>query len=772
MTDDSRITFAARTPRTPRSFARRQVAVTFARITATALLPLLGAAAALELWRGNIRVPFAYRSDSLFYEALIKGVLEHGWVLENPSLGAPFVQQLADFPQQTEALHLLLIKLIGLAAQDAGTAMNVFYLLSFPLTALAAAVFFRSVGISWPVSLGASLLFALLPYHFHRGVQPDPLLTRHQHVLFTAYYGVPLAAFLAVATWEGRTFFGLGAATRRTLGSSPRARHVARAYLLPVVLCAIIASATIYFAAFAILLLGFATMAALMRGLPRSVAASGVILMVLIAAVVLLHLTPSIALRAAEGVNTDTPVRSALATQMHSLQLADLVLPMSGHRIEQLAELAERRAATSRLDESAVGLGFAAVLGLGVMVIAALRRDRDGTSWRRRRLGTLMALTAAAFVIGMTGGISALISLLATPQLRAWSRIELFIGLFALAALALVTEGWTRRVLARRPARTARLATAAGLAVALVIGILDQTSPALVPAYDELSRSYVEDRAFFRDIEARLPAGTAVLQLPVTYFPEEAGHVQMKPYLHTRTLRWSYGLVKGREAGWQSYLAHGAERVPVRLALLADYGGVLVKRDLYEGGGQAVEEDLRTATGTEPLVSPDGDWAFYDLRPALPLIGDLSGAEIAAAREQLLEPVRIRWSEGFDPAFSDGARRIREVAERATLEFTNPTGDTRRVRFAARVATISALRGAVAITWPDGTTDRMQLRPSGVFVSRSLEVPPGGATVALRAFVLEPPMRPFGRRAFRIVDAWVIDEALLALVEPPTAEAP
>jgi hypothetical protein len=58
---------------------------------------IVSAALVLELWRSDLRVPFAYSSDALFVEAVTKN-LEHGWYYANPSLAAPFGQELYDFP--------------------------------------------------------------------------------------------------------------------------------------------------------------------------------------------------------------------------------------------------------------------------------------------------------------------------------------------------------------------------------------------------------------------------------------------------------------------------------------------------------------------------------------------------------------------------------------------------------------------------------------------------------------------------------------------------
>src|SRR5690349_516895 len=105
---------------------------------------------ALRVWRGRLDVPFQIRGDGGFYLMLVKGVLDHGWIWTNASLGAPFGQQLYDFPQGADNLNLLIIKVLGGAVGNAATTANLFFLLTFPLTAVGAYAAFRWLKVSVP----------------------------------------------------------------------------------------------------------------------------------------------------------------------------------------------------------------------------------------------------------------------------------------------------------------------------------------------------------------------------------------------------------------------------------------------------------------------------------------------------------------------------------------------------------------------------------------------------------------------------------------------
>ncbi|MDQ1444664.1 MAG: hypothetical protein QOI20_1128, partial [Acidimicrobiaceae bacterium] len=155
-------------------------------------------AGALRLWRANLRVPFIYGGDANSHAMLFKAVMEHGWYEANPNLGAPYGQHFHDFPM-ADNLHLVVGKVLGLFTHSYALVVNVYFLATFGLAALTALWVLRWLGMSRPVSLVMSVLFAILPYHFMRG---------ETHLFLAAYYGVPLATYLLFKAVRGESLLG------------------------------------------------------------------------------------------------------------------------------------------------------------------------------------------------------------------------------------------------------------------------------------------------------------------------------------------------------------------------------------------------------------------------------------------------------------------------------------------------------------------------------------------------------------------------------------
>ena len=186
----------------------------------------------LRLWRADLHTPLDYHWDSLFNLMTVKGVLDHGGYNENPSLGAPYGQELYDLAMSSERLNLWLIEGLGFLSSDPAVVMNLFYLLTFPLTALSAFLCLRLLEVSAGVATVLSLLYSLLPYHFFRG---------EDHLYLSAYYSVPLAAYLIISVLAGKRVFA-----RREAAARGITAYASGSSLLALAFCVVIGSTGVY----------------------------------------------------------------------------------------------------------------------------------------------------------------------------------------------------------------------------------------------------------------------------------------------------------------------------------------------------------------------------------------------------------------------------------------------------------------------------------------------------------------------------------------------
>jgi phosphoglycerol transferase len=598
-----------------------------------AVLALGAAVLTLRLWNADLAVPFRYSAadDTKFYLGLVKGIIDHGWALTNSSLGAPLHQQLYDFPQGADNLNWLLIKALAVLWPHAGTVVNLFFLLSFPLTAVAAYLVMRQLGVSRAVAVVCGTVFALLPYHFFRS---------DSHLMLSAYYSVPLGAYLFVRIVQGEPLLSSGRWFSARTGWT-------------VLSCVLIASTGLYYAVFAFVLVLAGTVLALAARHSRAVVLSGAAVAVLIAAVLAVNLSPTIVYRLRHGANSRV-TRSAAEGDDLGLSISYLVLPPLADRIAPLRHVTEQyRSSTppagycEQCFESVgtvgtVGFGWLAIVGIAALL---------GAPWALKRPGVERAAAAGVAVciaVGATGGASSLVREYVSNDIRAWNRMSLQIAFFSLLAVGLLLDA------ARRRLRAPGFAALLGAIVALTV--YEQSAASNAPPYARDASEYSSDQRFVAAIERALPAGASVLQLPYVPYPEgyqpymspdqtspfspqvNFEYELMRGYLQSRELRWSYGAMKGRASDWESRLASLPVSLAVTGAAAAGFDGVYVDLRGYPGGlGPRLQRALGRLLRVAPLGS--GYLLFYDLRPYRGRLSSIhSPGQLAALRDAVLHP--------------------------------------------------------------------------------------------------------------------------------------
>jgi phosphoglycerol transferase len=719
-----------------------------------ALVSLVALTWVMRLWRGDLSIPFVYEFDGLWHGELVKSIVDHGWYQVNNNLGAPFGQRLYDVPQNADNLQLLIIRAISEVASGYGTVINLYYLLSFPLIVVSAFFVLRRLGISPAVAGCCSVLFALAPYHF---------LRRELHLFLSGYYAVPLGAYLFLTVLAGGALFARRAAPARGVLA-----FASRRTLITLAMCAVIGSASIYYAGFTLVLVTAAVALALIAGRDRKRALGGALAIAAIVAMLAVNLAPAVVYRIEHGANTQVAQRSETEAERYQLKLTQLVLPVSDHRLKPLARLKERyrRETTTPgyFNESySAALGVVAAVGFASLLLVALLRLAGARAElvQEPRYGHAAAGALLAFLIATFGGISTLIAYYVTPQLRAWNRLSIFISFFSFLAVALALDALRRRLAIRR----ANVAFGAVLAAVLVIGVLDQTTPVDVPQYRQLKAQFRSDDAFVRGIERRLPRGASVFQLPYMGFPESKTIHRMyiysaaRGYLHSHHLRWSYGAMQGRPADWSLDLSDKPVSLVLPAVAAAGFDGIYLDRDGYADSGRAVETALARLGAGRPVLSRQRDLAFFDLRSYRShLRTSRSAAELRALAGATLHPrIGTAWTSGFRRGQQGERGYARAAAGQAALQVDNRSRRPRAAVFTATIRPLSAGVTSVHVRYPDGSSATVRLFPTGAKLRRSLLLAPGRSR--LRVAALPAQQGPQAQREFD--DAAVLDPAFL-----------
>ncbi|HPG95007.1 MAG TPA: hypothetical protein PLR28_10675 [Dokdonella sp.] len=585
------------------------------------------------------RIPAAYEGDGLYYGMLIKGVIDSGWYLQNPWLGAPFGLDMGPFPMADDT-HFAMIRMLGLVTGEFGATLTLFTLGSYATAAISAYAVMRLLGLGRILAAVGAFLFSLQAYHFWRG----------GHLFLASYFSVPIFVGVAMALYRQP--------------ASGKHRWI---WLPGIAALLLLASGTgVYYAFFGCLLIGFAAIAAGIeqkRWRPFVLgAAAGIVILLGTFANLAPHLA-SIHRHFGDEVTTD---RKPSESEYYGLRFVQMALPSLSHRRVELRERAQlyEKNAPYVNENATAALGLLALSGFILSILTLLMQSGSVPGSQARRFG---ALNAVAFGYATVGGLGTTFAWLVTAQFRGLNRISIVIAFISLCALltAVQTLGDRIKSLRLRHALTALLAMALA-----VFGFWDQ-----VPDWNQfnLARAnqvgFEKDEAAGKAIERALPAEARVYQLPHVSFPEappvlnEGSHGLARRYLHTRGIAWSYGAMRGRESDqWIQVM----ETIPLpeRIARLAaaDFDAVLVERAAYVDGGVAIEQEISALLGAPILICPDRSCALFRIeKNGLPAMSPL----VLAVRGSGF----LRWSTGLNGGIE--AESAGETAARMFL--LNPT---------------------------------------------------------------------------------------------------
>ena len=604
------------------------------------------AAVLYRLWDASLRVPlYQDRADARLIANLVQNITTRGWYQSNPHLGAPYGQQLYDFPHGGETWQLAALKVISLFSSDYGLTMNVYFIAGFGVTAAVTLLVLRHLGFGFPAAALVAFLYTFLPFHFWH---------EESHLFRSSYFYAPLACLVLLWSLSWRERF-LGDPEPKPRGSwrdglvwnlrhNLRVPRVAAA----VAVCLVLAGTETMTTAFTITLLAATgALAALRRRDPAQLLVSGALAAVL-AVTFLLLLWPTINYVRTYGANEVAARREVIDQERYGLKISAMVLPSPDHRSAVLGSLGSRAEKSSPVGyEKGMALTTLGALGfLGALYRVLTggwtgRRGREPDE-RERLLDHAGLIIAVATLFATISGFGLVLGVAGFSQVRVWNRVVLLIAFLSFAFVAHWLERAPEWVRSRRLGRPLPVIVALAVGVA-AFGIWDGGVPARRD-YEELDADFASDRAFVARIERTVPDGTNVFQIPVIPFPEgpTAGTMldydQLRPFLQSDgTTNWSYGAIKGRpDADWQLRIRNHIGTMGALPALLGmGFGGLWVDTFGYDDGGTAIRAELRDVLGVEPMVSPNGRHLYYDLGPYRDRLGRSDADLRALARRQL-----------------------------------------------------------------------------------------------------------------------------------------
>jgi phosphoglycerol transferase len=564
------------------------------------------------------------------------------------------------------------------------------------------------------------------------------------HLILSAYYFIPLVVM--VLLWITTKQFSL-----RT-----------KKFLVSALICVAVGSSGVYYPFFSCFMLLVAGAIAALKFETFKPLLTAFILVGIIGATVTINLSPSFIYRHKHGT-AGVLQRNPGEAESFGLKISQLILPITGHRINALDQIKRLHNRYTWFNESdAASLGTVGTIGFLALLAQLLRRKEIVTSTTPGLFQDLSLLNLFALLLGLVGGFGYIFAVLISSGIRCYNRLSIFIAFFSLMAIGIGLEKIYRRV------STPRSIFCLLVTLALIAGILDQTTPAYVPNYMPdhavIKAEYLSDEQFVNRIEASVPAGAMIFQLPYIQFPEQEQVQQMidydhfRGYVHSKHLRWSYGAMKNRDDDrvQERVAALPAEEF-VRALAFGGFSGIYVDRRGYQDGGTAKESELSKILQEKPLISPDGRLLFFNITDYTSrLRQQYSDAEWQEKQELSFRPLLVDWTGGFSGLETGPSKTWRWSSSEGELHIRNISQRPRNIRLEMLFATAHEQMSDLTLTGLISEQLKVNSQPS--FYSKVVTVPPGEAVVkfscsAPRAYApLDPRFLVFRVEDFKMTE--------------------
>ncbi len=575
----------------------------FIQIIALPIIVLVIASVFGSFYWGCLKndLPLSYEGDAF---PVMMGIKGYATGESNPflprylhQLNAPFVGAWSDFPREKmiDWPAGILVRFFGIVN---GTSLFVLILqIMAGISFYACGRVIIGIREKQDVLASCAILFGLAPYAFLRNLQ---------HLALTAYWHIPLLITILIwFGWRERVFFSRQQGIAFSCASAFLAGNLNPYYLGPfLIILSLLALGKLIERQWNDILLFFAVVASAVAGF-------------------LIQNIDTFLYIAQHGKNPAAVSRNLWWMVKFGLYFPDLLIPRA-HQNEFINKIAwslyHGRVPQELWGESqtvyigiVAGIGFVAMLLLGVAWISARKYEK---------VSPFFWLGTGIVTFSIAGGLNYLLGAFGFLLLRATARSSIIISCIA---LYFVCENIPSRI-----GKKWRIS----LSVLLVmVGVWDQLPR--YPKWEQKIRErawadYQSDARLFPWLESQLQQGAMVFELPVKDYPEmgpvrEMGDYEhLRPVLHTKELRFSYGTIKGRgDTDWQKTVA---SKTPAdMIAELERYGfsAILINRKAYKDTANTLKSSFEMAGAT--LLCQNADFIIFRLMPSpspeLPLIG-------------------------------------------------------------------------------------------------------------------------------------------------------
>ena len=548
----------------------------------------------------DLNVPFHYGTygDSIGPMGKAKLLSESFKAYLYERWAAPFGSNVStNYPTILSNTTSLAYIILSFFVEEPGKIVNIYFFSLFYFIALSMYITMRQIKIREWISLLGSLNFALLPYIFFRG---------SMHLVLSEYQFIPFVFLICFWMMFDESYLKF----QRGFWRNPK-------NIFTLIVCIFIANNGIgyypFFSCFFFCIIGlYMIVQKRYKELWKIVKVIFGVVANMIVAVL-----PAISYKLSHSEQKEVISRSYREVEEYSLSLVRMFIPTNSHGIPFLEELSSKLGTLSWANENTSAyIGIIGIIGFCTLILCLLKKKRDTEYDEKMHMLSMLLILACLFAT--IDGFNMIFSFLVTDTMRTYTRISVFIACICILAFGLYAEN----ILTKVKGKNSRIVGYAVIIMLFVIGSLEQIPTNMKRDYAEDIAKYYSDQKFIKEIEASLPEDSMIFQLPVQLYPEGGYNSNLIGFIHSDSLRWSYGALKseGESSFLQAVASLQVEEMLDTLAAIG-YTGICVDIEAYgmigtyaETDGEMLVEQLQSLLGEDAIYNANGKKVFFNLQ--------------------------------------------------------------------------------------------------------------------------------------------------------------
>lgn len=567
------------------------------------LIPLIVMISAYGLWHRDWNVPLNAAGDATGFLIDCANYIKGESRINSKTYALPIGVR-NSFTLFEAVIPNFMMKIISCFVNESGMVMNLYYICTYPLTAIVMYFVLRRLEYHYIISMSLGIVYALLPGHWLRGVE---------HYAVGSSFFLPLICIVSIKLIEG-SFCKEEWKNEKINVKNFWLSLEKKEFVCAIVFIYLITGCTLYYGFFSAFIIFFsALLGAASCARARELLYGGLLLVFDGIGLFICGIFPEI-LSKFLGSNAVTDIASTRVIsdiEFYGMKIIQLLLPVPGHNNSVFANIRnwyDSNFLHFQNENAKSTLGLIMSIGFVVSILAVFFYKEQN------RIVQIGKLNLFLICVATIGGLADIVGVI-TASFRTYNRMSFFIAAFSILCIAELFRQVDKRFLVKVFLSFFILVTA----------IYDQI-PADMKEDDEQyctkADAWYEDKNFFDKIEEFEGAGAKILQMPYAYSDEfqqtviEDTYPVNLPNCHVNGLQWSVGAPEYSENDlWLKHISRFSMEPRMRIAAAADFAGIaLYKAGYTEDKYQEVLSELDRILGAPVVVHSNDTWIYYSLR--------------------------------------------------------------------------------------------------------------------------------------------------------------